>query len=173
MRITSCLPVCDKLTISLSEDEIELDRIVQRAVVNKTALTTSPYQLPNQSQELFCVTKPPANKAEADSDPLGSGSQPLGLKYFISNIERAHEKRKSRLKVSLNCTTHAKSLHFNYLCPKYLTAENFQITVSSSAIHMAHSFDACVHTHTHTPTYKHYYFKLQVCCSTAFLFFIV
>ena len=46
VRISWC--VCDKLTISLSEDEIELDRIVQRAVVNETALTTSLYQLPDQ-----------------------------------------------------------------------------------------------------------------------------
>ena len=37
VRISYC--VCDKLIINLSEDEIELDRIVQRAVVNETALT--------------------------------------------------------------------------------------------------------------------------------------
>ena len=39
VRISYC--VCDKLTINLSEGEIEPDRIVQRAVVNKTALTMS------------------------------------------------------------------------------------------------------------------------------------
>ena len=38
VRISYC--VYDKLTINLSEDEVELDRIVQRAVVNETALTT-------------------------------------------------------------------------------------------------------------------------------------
>ena len=33
--------ICDKLTINLSEDETELSRIVQRAVLNETALTMS------------------------------------------------------------------------------------------------------------------------------------
>ena len=73
--------VCDKLTISLSEYKIELDQIVQRAVVNKTALTTWSYQLPDQSQELFGVARLPADKvpsaarlapcdgSEANSEP--------------------------------------------------------------------------------------------------------
>ena len=43
VRITGSFCECDKLTISLSEDEIELDGIVQRAVVNETTLTTPPY----------------------------------------------------------------------------------------------------------------------------------
>ena len=56
--------ICDKLTINFSEYKIELDRInVQRVVVNETALTTSPYQLANQSPELFGVARPPADKA--------------------------------------------------------------------------------------------------------------
>ena len=32
---------------------IELDRIIQRALVNEAALTTSPYQLPDLLQELI------------------------------------------------------------------------------------------------------------------------
>ena len=39
VRFSYC--VCDKLTINLSEDETQLGRIVQRAVLNKTALTMS------------------------------------------------------------------------------------------------------------------------------------
>ena len=45
-----------------SEDEIELDRIVRRAITNERALTTSPYQLPDQSQELLGVARPPTDK---------------------------------------------------------------------------------------------------------------
>ena len=41
MRITGSYCICDKLTINLSEHEIELDRIVEGAVVNETALTMS------------------------------------------------------------------------------------------------------------------------------------
>ena len=77
--------ICDKLTISLSEHEIELDRIVQRAVVNETALTISPYQLPDQSQELFGVARPPTDKA-----PSAARLEPCDGSEANSELTRAH-----------------------------------------------------------------------------------
>ena len=77
--------VCNKLTISLSEDKIELDQIVQRAVVNETALTTSPDQLLDQSQELFGIARPPTDKA-----PSAASLAPTMAAKGIVNQQGAH-----------------------------------------------------------------------------------
>ena len=48
----------------ISEYEIELDQIIQRAVKKETVLTTSPYQLPDQLQDFFGVARPPMDKSK-------------------------------------------------------------------------------------------------------------
>lgn len=48
--------------ISLSDYEIELDQIVQRAVVNEAVLIALLYKLPDQLQELFSIARPPTDK---------------------------------------------------------------------------------------------------------------
>ena len=48
--------------ISLSEYEIELGLITLEVVLNESALTTLPYQLPDHSQELLGVARSSADK---------------------------------------------------------------------------------------------------------------
>ena len=101
MRITAR----DNLIISHSEYEIELDQIVQTAVVNKILLTTLSYQLPNQSQGLLVVANLPADKA------------PSGLRLAPHSQTLAQCMSGYRL---MHLITHAKFSCHNHSYHKYL-----------------------------------------------------
>ena len=116
MHIACC--VCNNLITSLSKYEIKLDWIVQkRAVVNETVLTSLPYQLPYQSQRLFGVARPPADKMPSEAR----------LAPHDGKVDRKQAWTKPHVQ-----NFHAVIIHFPNICIVHVRFQvnNFQMTMT-------------------------------------------